>query len=131
MEKHPTHKPTDAELEILRILWENGPSSVRLVNDQLNKRKETGYTTTLKIMQIMAEKGLVSRDTSQRTHIYQAVIPEAAVQEKLLDQVLDAAFRGSAGKLVLKVLGDHEASQTELDEIKELIRRIESERKSQ
>ena len=86
---HP--KPTDSELEILQILWEHGPSPVRFVNDQLNKRKasdekETGYTTTLKLMQIMTEKGLTRRNTDSRTHIYQANVSESATQQRLLDQ---------------------------------------------
>lgn len=125
-------KPTEAELEILQVLWAQGPSSVRSVNEQLNAAREgeTGYTTTLKLMQIMAEKGLAKRDTSQRVHIYEAAISETAAQQQLLSRFLDAAFKGSASKLVLQALGQHQASPEELDEIKALIARIESEDKN-
>ncbi|MEZ5059862.1 MAG: BlaI/MecI/CopY family transcriptional regulator, partial [Saprospiraceae bacterium] len=93
-------KPTDAELEVLQILWEKGPQSVRYVNDLMNESREVGYTTTLKIMQIMYEKGLVERDDSARTHIYKAIAKEADIQRHLLDKFVDTAFRGSAVKLV-------------------------------
>lgn len=122
-------KPTDSELAILQILWENGESSVREVNDQLNDQntsgKEIGYTTTLKLMQIMLDKNLVSRNTDSRTHIYSAAISESETQGKLLDQFVDATFRGSAMKLVMQALGNHKASSEELDEIKALIDKIE------
>lgn len=118
-------KPTEAELEILQILWAKGPASVRQVNDQLNERREVGYTTTLKIMQIMADKGLVSRNTESRTHIYQASINEEDTQKQLLQKFVDATFRGSAMKMVMQALGNHEASDEELEEIKALIDRIE------
>jgi len=118
-------KPTEAELEVLQILWAKGPSSVRFVNDFLNSRREVGYTTTLKIMQIMADKGLVSRNTESRTHIYEAAINEEATQKQLLKNFVDAAFRGSAMKLVVQALGNHRASEEELEEIKALIEKIE------
>lgn len=118
-------KPTEGELEILQILWENGPSSVRFVNDRLNEIREVGYTTTLKIMQIMADKGLVERNTESRTHIYKAIINEEATQKQLLQKFVDATFRGSAMKMVMQTLGNHEASEKELKEIKALIDRIE------
>ncbi len=119
-------RPTESELEILQVLWEHGPSTVRFVNEQLNKRREVGYTTTLKLMQIMADKGLASRDTTQRTHIYQAAVTEAETQRDLLDQFVDSTFRGSAAKLVMQALGHHKASKAELDEIKALIEAMES-----
>ncbi len=90
MKKLP--KPTEAELEILQVLWAEGPSSVRQVNDILNKKREVGYTTTLKIMQIMADKGLVDRYTSTRTHIYTAKATEGDTQKQLLDRFLQTAF---------------------------------------
>ncbi|MEM9918923.1 MAG: BlaI/MecI/CopY family transcriptional regulator [Bacteroidota bacterium] len=126
--KHP--KPTDSELEILQILWEHGPSSVRFVNDQLNLRKpanqkEIGYTTTLKLMQIMTGKGLTHRNTDSRTHIYEALAEETETQRRLLEQFVDATFRGSAMKMVMQALGNNRTSQKELDEIKALIRQIE------
>lgn len=133
-------KPTDSELEILHILWEHGPSTVRTVNDLLNKRRRSGlassrlsakpkesagYTTTLKLMQIMFEKGLVTRVEEGRTHAYTASIRESDTQDLLLQQFVDNAFRGSTARLVMQALGNHEASTEELDEIKTLIAKIE------
>ncbi len=118
-------KPTDSELEILQVLWLSGPSTVRHVNDRLSEQREIGYTTTLKLMQIMHEKGLVTRVEDGRTHIYTAVAQEGATQSALLDEFIEATFRGSAMKLVMQALGDHEASTHELDEIKALIAKIE------
>ena len=120
-----TSKPTESELEILHLLWEMGPSTVRSVNDRLNTRREVGYTTTLKLMQIMHEKGLVNRIEDGRTHIYTASVTQDATQSVLLQQFVDAAFRGSAMKMVMQALGNHEASAEELDEIKALIAQIE------
>ena len=122
-------KPTEGELEILQILWQQGPSSVRAVHEFLSKR-DTGYTTTLKLMQIMLDKGLVKRNAEARSHIYQAVVREADVQGQLLQRFVDSAFRGSASQLVLQALGNHKASSKELKEIKALIQRIEKEKKS-
>lgn len=129
MSKPKRIRPTESELEILQVLWEHGPSTVRFVNDQLNEDREVGYTTTLKLMQIMAEKGLAERDTSQRTHIYSPVVTEAETQQNLLTQFVDRTFRGSAMKLVMQALGNHNASEAELDEIKALIEQIESKQK--
>lgn len=119
-------KPTESELEILQVLWEHGPSSVRFVNQQLGMKREVGYTTTLKLMQIMFEKGLVNRNTDQRSHIYASNVEEKDTQKRMLDDLLDSAFRGSAMNLVVQALGNAKASQEELDEIKELIRKLES-----
>ena len=119
-------KPTDSELEILQILWANGPSSVRLVNDALNEHKEVGYTTTLKLMQIMTEKQLVVRDTNARQHIYRAAVGEETVQNGVLQKIISTAFRGSASGLILQALGQHQPTADELDEIKALINKIES-----
>ena len=108
-------KPTESELAILQILWEAGQASVRTVNDQLNavntSDKAIGYTTTLKLMQIMFEKGLVNRNAESRTHIYSAAVSESETQERLLDQFVDATFRGSAMKLVMQALGNHQDQQ--------------------
>ena len=128
MSNNKIPKPTEAELKILQILWEHGPSSVRFVNDKLNEEKEVGYTTTLKIMQIMADKELVKRNTDNRTHIYESQIEETATQKQLLKKFVDATFRGSAMKLVIQALGNHEASEDELQKIKDLIKKIESEK---
>ncbi|MCK5764476.1 MAG: BlaI/MecI/CopY family transcriptional regulator [Bacteroidales bacterium] len=119
------NKPTEAELNILTILWEQGPSSVRIVNAELNKMRSVGYTTTLKQLQIMHEKGLVSRVNDGRTHIYTAERGKEETQKQLLDRLLDAAFGGSASKLVMQVLGNHKSSRKELEEIKKLIQKLE------
>ncbi len=120
-------KPTDGELEILQILWREGSCSVRQVNEQLNLQREVGYTTTLKLMQIMADKGLVVRDTSHRQHIYRASVQEAHVQRSALQKVIDTAFQGSASGLIMQALGNHRTSEEELREIKALIEKLESE----
>jgi predicted transcriptional regulator len=124
-------KPTESELEILQILWHVGPSSVRFVNDQLNKIREVGYTTTLKLMQIMVEKGLAKRDTSGRSHIYQAAFKRQETQGFLLNEFLKAAYQGSAKGLVLQALGNHETTAEELEEIKQMIEHLETEKNKQ
>lgn len=121
------NKPTDSELEILAILWERGPSTVRFVNDRLSARKNTGYTTTLKLMQIMFEKGMVDRTMDGRTHIYRPLLKQEEMQITLMDRLLKTAFSGSASKLVMQALGNHRTSEEELREIKELIRKLEEE----
>ena len=118
-------KPTDAELAILHVLWQNGPSTVRQVYDQLTQDREMGYTTALKLMQIMHEKGLVTRTEAAKSHIYTAGVTEADTQRTLLDRFVETAFRGSASKLVLQALGQHKASREELDEIKKLLNQID------
>lgn len=122
-----TPRPTDSELEILQVLWANGPSSVRFVHEQISQQRDVGYTTVLKLMQIMAEKGLAGRDTSKRTHIYRARVAEEETQQNLLRRFMDTTFRGSASKLVLQALGNAKTSPEELDEIKALIQRMEDE----
>jgi predicted transcriptional regulator len=124
------HKPTTSELAILQVLWKEGPVSVRTVNEALNATsdKPIGYTTTLKLMQLMLDKGLLSRDASSRTHIYRAVIAQEEVQGTLLNQLVDRAFGGSAAKLVMRALGQQGTSEDELAEIKALIEQIEKEK---
>lgn len=123
-------KPTEAELAILQVLWQRGASSVRDVHDVLSGSRETGYTTTLKLMQIMLDKGLVKRNAEARSHIYEAGVQEADVQSQLLSRFLDSTFRGSASQLVMQALGNHKASKKELEEIKALIEQIEKNRKA-
>lgn len=118
--------PTDSELEILQVLWQQGPCTVRSVNEILNTRREVGYTTTLKLLQIMHEKGLVSREEEGRTHIYAAHVDEQATRSQLLQEFVDQTFRGSAMEMVMQALGNHDASPAELDEIKALITSIEN-----
>lgn len=114
-------RPTDAELAILRVLWERGPATVRQVHDALAGERETGYTTTLKLMQIMADKRLVDRDESSRTHVYTASMSEAHTQGQLLNDLVDRAFGGSAAALVLRALSTQSTSDEELREIRKLI----------
>jgi len=122
-------KPTEAELEILQVLWQHGPCTVRFVNELLSKNKEIGYTTTLKIMQIMYDKKLVKRNEENRTHVYEAIVSEEDTQKHMLDKFLDMAFRGSASKLVMQALGNHKASKEELDQIRNLLDKIEGGKK--
>jgi BlaI family transcriptional regulator, penicillinase repressor len=121
-------KPTESELEILQILWQSGPSSVRFINDQLNQKREVGYTTTLKIMQIMHDKGLLLRDATERSHVFSAAVDEQSTQKRMLDQLLDLAYRGSTTNLVMQALGNHQASDEELGAIRDLLDRIEKQK---
>jgi len=125
MSSKPKNMPTESELEILQILWQHGPSSVRFVNELLNKKREVGYTTTLKIMQIMTEKSLVSRDTSSRTHVYDSIAKEQDTQTSLLDTFIEKTYRGSAMKLVMQALGQKTASADDLEKLKAIIDEIE------
>lgn len=116
-------KPTESELEILQILWTKGLATVREVHEELAKTKEAGYTTTLKLMQIMNEKGIVKRDDSMRTHIYQAAVTKEKTQKHLLGKMIDSLFGGSPTQLVIQALGDdnHKASPEELAKIQALL----------
>jgi predicted transcriptional regulator len=116
-------KPTESELEILQILWTKGLATVREVHEELAKTKDVGYTTTLKLMQIMNEKGIVKRDDSMRTHIYQAAINKEKTQKHLLGKMIDSLFGGSPTQLVIQALGDesHKASDEELEKIQALL----------
>ena len=126
MPKRKLPRPTDGELAILRVLWRRGPSTVREVHTELNRVQETGYTTVLKLMQIMTEKGLVSRDESQKTHVCTAVLKEKEAQRQFVGDLLDRVFNGSAPKLVLQALSTRKASSRELAEIRKLLDEIES-----
>lgn len=119
------NRPTESELKVLQILWDEGPQTVRYVNDKLNIAKTVGYTTTLKIMQIMHEKGILSREAEGRTHVYTSILKQEDAQKFLLDRMVDAAFGGSANNLVLRALGDYKTSPEELEKIKALISKIE------
>ena len=114
-------RPTDAELAILRILWERGACTVRQVHDALSRERQVAYTTALKMLQIMTEKGLVRRDDSDRTHIYQSRLTEEQTQRQLVRDLVDRAFGGSASKLVLQALASKRATAEELVEIRKLI----------
>ena len=119
-------KPTDAELEILNILWENGPSTVKFVNEKMNERKATGYTTTLKLMQIMAEKGILHRQRESRSHIYSAAYKKTDTQLNMINKLARSMFGGSSVKLAVQALGNSKASEEELREIKILLEKIKN-----
>jgi predicted transcriptional regulator len=121
MSRATAPRPTDAELAILRILWDRGPSTVRQVHDVLAHERQAAYTTALKLLQIMTEKGLVERDERDRTHIYRARLSEETTQRQLVRDLLDRAFGGSSGKLVMQALATKRASAEELKDIRKVI----------
>ena len=121
MNRTPAPRPTDAELAILRILWDRGPSTVRQVHDILGRERQAAYTTALKLLQIMTEKGLVERDERDRTHIYRARLSEETTQRQLVRDLVDRAFGGSSSKLVMQALASKRASAEELRDIRKAI----------
>ena len=118
-------KPTEGELEILQVIWDHGPSTVRFVNDQLSREKRVGYTTTLKLMQIMADKRLLKRDTSGKTHVYTTAVSKQKTQQQLIDKLMTTAFGGSAMKLVMQALGNKKSTKAEIEEIRAFLDRLE------
>ncbi|NLX06039.1 MAG: BlaI/MecI/CopY family transcriptional regulator [Phycisphaerae bacterium] len=124
MGRKSSQRPTDAELEILQVLWQRGPSTVKEVHEQLSGGQGVGYTTILKLMQIMTEKGLVIRDETSRSHVYAAKLPREQTQRQLVRDLLDRAFGGSARTLIAQALLAGKASPEELDEIRRLLDRI-------
>lgn len=122
-------RPTDAELAILSVLWERGPSTVREVHDALSATHDTGYTTVLKLLQIMTDKGLVIRDESQRAHVYASRYGEQRTQRQLLGDLIDRAFRGSPAQLVMQALSASRASAAELTAIRHLLDQMEGDAK--
>ncbi|MEH6304637.1 BlaI/MecI/CopY family transcriptional regulator [Olivibacter sp. CPCC 100613] len=121
-----TIKPTESELEILKILWEHGDCTVRQVHEHISPDKEVGYTTMLKLMQIMHTKGLVERDESSKTHIYRALVSRDAAEQQLVNKFIKDLFDGSAARLVMQALGNHRASNSELEKIRELLNDLEN-----
>ena len=121
MNRTPVPRPTDAELAILRILWDRGPSTVRQVHEILGLERTAAYTTALKLLQIMTEKGLVERDERERTHIYHARLSQETTQRQLVRDLVDRAFGGSATKLVMQALATKKASAEELRDIRQAI----------
>ena len=119
-------RPTEAELELLRILWEKQPATVREIYDTLNQERPSGYTTVLKLLQIMTAKGLVVRDEANRAHVYRATISQDAMQNRIIKDLSMRLFSGSAAQLALHALAMEPASQIELDEIRALIERRRS-----
>jgi len=126
-DQNSTMEPTKSELEILQVLWETGPSTVREVNSELLKQKEVNYTTTLKLMQIMADKGILARDESQMKHIYRVAEDEQKTKDHLLEKFVDSMYKGSASKLVMQLLGNKKTSQADLKAIKEMLNKLEKE----
>ena len=112
--------PTNAELELLQVLWRNGPQTVREVHEAVRGGRDIGYTTVLKTLQVMAEKGLVTRDESERSHVYEAAVPESAVKRRLVADLLDRAFDGSAAGLVMQALSATRAAPEEIRQIRDL-----------
>jgi len=127
MEKNMQSEPTKSELEILQVLWQFGPSTVRLVNDKLNEQKRAvQYTSTLKLMQIMAEKEMLTTDKSSMKHIYSAAIEEKKTKGFLLEKFVDAMYNGSSSSLMMQLLGNKKTSQHEIDEIRNLLDKLEN-----
>jgi predicted transcriptional regulator len=122
-------RPTDAELDILRVLWSRGPSTVREVHGELKRYKPVGYTTTLKFMQIMIEKGLVRRNEEQRAHLYESMMPQESTQRQLVRELLDRAFSGSATQMVMQALSAKRATPAEISEIRRMLDQYEEKRK--
>jgi len=118
-------EPTKAELEILQVLWAWGPSTVRFVNDKLNEQREVNYTSTLKTMQIMADKGSLRRDESEMKHVYHPVDGEQKTQEQLLDRFIDSVYQGATDKLVMQLLGNKKTSKEDLARIREILDGLE------
>ncbi len=121
-------KPTESELEILQVIWKHGQCSVRDVHEELAKNKDAGYTTTLKLMQIMHDKGLVARDTSSKTHLYKALVTREQAQKTALDKIISTVFKGSTSDLVIQALGNHRASKDEIDAIKNYLQQFENDK---
>lgn len=114
-------KPTESELEILQVLWQKRQATVREVHEELFKSRDIGYTTALKLLQIMFEKGLVTRDDSSKTHIYQPAVSKEKTQKQMVGKMISTLFSGSPSELVMQALGNHKASSEELDEIQKLL----------
>lgn len=122
MIKNKIIKPTESELEILSVLWDKGEATVRTVHEELTKTKDAGYTTTLKLMQIMFEKNLVTRDSSAKTHIYSPAVTKEKTQKQFVNKMVNSLFAGSTSQLVLHALGGNNASDAELEKIEQLIK---------
>ena len=129
MGNRPVPRPTDAELAIMNVLWERGPSTVREVHDEISRSNDTGYTTVLKLLQIMTDKGLVVRDESQRAHVYATRESEQRTQRQLVGDLIDRAFGGSPAKLVMQALSATRASAEELTQIRAMLEKMEGDAK--
>ena len=124
--KDITPEPSKSELEILQVLWDNGASTVRFVNEQLNELvREVQYSSTLKIMQLMAEKGLVDRDESEMQHIYSAAVDERKTKQMMLSRFVDTIYKGSSATLIMQLLGTKKTDKKELDQIREVLKKLD------
>ncbi len=123
-------KPTQSELEILQVLWKNGPSTVKKVNEILSEKKQKGYTTTLKLMQIMSEKGLVDRKADGKLHVYSACYKENQVKKSMISNIVEQVFEGAAMEMVIQTLGNYKPNATEISELKELLLKFEKSEKN-
>lgn len=119
-------KPTASEMEILQILWEEGDSTVREVHDILSRKKASGYTTTLKLMQIMHDKGLLRRNDEARSHVYTAAVKKESMQKQAVSKMINGMFKGSPAKLIMHALGNHKATKEEIAEIKKYLNEMEN-----
>jgi BlaI family penicillinase repressor len=129
-QKDPIGEPTKSELEILQVLWKAGPSTARFINDELNRQtRKVIYMSTLKLMQIMLEKGFLKKDESQMKHVYWAAVEEGKTKGALLDRVVDTLFNGSASSLLMQLLGNQKLSDKEMEEYQELIKKIDQKNK--
>ena len=124
--KHPPQKPTASELEILRVLWTRGPSTVREVHDSLKETRAMGYTSVLKFLQIMTVKGTVRRNETQRAHVYEACLPAEQTKRQLAGDMMQRVFEGSASQLMMHALAGRKASREEIDELRRLLNQYES-----
>lgn len=129
MPRYPSSQPTDVELEILRFLWENGPSTARQIHNQLSASRQTRYSTTVKMLSVMREKNLVKRDDSVRPQVFRAATGRSRTQQRMVQDLLQKAFNGSVGSLVLQALSSHKSSADELAEIRRLLDDLEEGKK--
>lgn len=127
-EETSPRKPTEKELEILQVLWDKGPVSVREVHTTLGGESANGYTTVLKLLQIMLEKGIVTRQKSGKLHLYHAVQSQENIRQQMVDRMIHTVFQGSAMELVMSALGSRKSSKKELDEIKDYLRKLDGEK---
>jgi BlaI family penicillinase repressor len=127
--KHTPHKPTASELEILRVLWTRGPSTVREVHESLSEKKELGYTTVLKLLQIMTTKGTVRRNETQRAHVYESCLPAEQTKRQIAGDMLQRVFEGSASQLMMHALAGRKASTQEIEELRNMLDEFERNRR--
>jgi len=129
MARKPSPNPTEVELQILSVLWDRGPSTVREVHDALRKERDTGYSTTLKMMQVMIEKGLLFKDDDQRPQVYRPAMSQEQAQTQFVDDLIQRVFGGAADKLILRAVSSRHISRQDLEQIRKLLKKLEGESK--